>query len=276
MIKLKILVASHKPDKIYQDDIYSPIHVGRSISSYKEEMSIFIGDDTGDNISEKNKSYCELTAVYWAWKNLKDAEYVGLAHYRRYFETKFTSGNIDKVFENCDVILAKPILCDKFLEHKLSKVLCLEDYTIFLSIIKKLYPEYEQTVIDYLYGYYDIPFNMFVMRRTAFENYSCFVFSILKKCEETMKPLSYTCSSRRLGYIAEFLLPIYCMHNQLRIHYENIVSMIGKRAGRSFGFKQKIKIALLRIIYDKHKPKTIEQMFDSAVIGGMKNDYIFL
>ena len=40
-------------------------------------------DNTGENISEKNSMYCELTAQYWAWKNL-NADYYGFFHYRRY------------------------------------------------------------------------------------------------------------------------------------------------------------------------------------------------
>ena len=81
--KIIILVASHKPDKVYQDNVYIPIHVGRAISKYQEEMAWMIGDDTGDNISKKNPNYCELTAQYWAWKHLKDIECIGLCHYRR-------------------------------------------------------------------------------------------------------------------------------------------------------------------------------------------------
>ena len=91
MSKIKILVACHKPCDVISNDVYMPIHVGRAVSKYKDEMAHMTGDDTGDNISEKNPYYSELTALYWAWKNLRDVEYIGLCHYRRLFGVDFTS-----------------------------------------------------------------------------------------------------------------------------------------------------------------------------------------
>lgn len=272
MNKIKILVASHKPDKVYRDDVYTPIHVGRAISKYKEEMADMIGDDTGDNISAKNGTYCELTATYWAWKNLKDVEYVGLAHYRRYFETKFTNVNIDKIFESCDVVIAQPYLHDRYNEMKMARTLVMEDEVIFLKVFKKLYPEYEQTLIDYLYGFKDYPYNMFVMKRKTFDEYCTFLFAILAECEKLMKPMSYTSSNRRLGYIAEYLLPIFCLHHHLRIRTEPVVSFLGDKGDRSKNVKQEIKIELLKKIYDKHKPICIEDMCMQSVLVGLKND----
>lgn len=272
MNKIKILVASHKPDKVYRDDVYTPIHVGRAISKYKEEMADMIGDDTGDNISAKNGTYCELTAAYWAWKNLKDVEYIGLAHYRRYFETKFTNENIDKIFENCDVVIAQPYLHDRYNEMKMARTLVMEDEVIFLKVFKKLCPEYEQTLIDYLYGFKDYPYNMFVMKRKTFDEYCTFLFAILTECEKLMKPLSYTNSNRRLGYIAEYLLPIFCLHHHLRIRTEPVVSFLGDKGDGSRNVKQEIKIELLKKIYDKHKPACIEDMCMQSVLVGLKKD----
>ncbi|MBQ7883295.1 MAG: DUF4422 domain-containing protein [Phascolarctobacterium sp.] len=77
---IKILVATHKKYWMPEDEVYLPLHVGRD---GKEDLG-YMGDNTGDNISDKNASYCELTGLYWAWKNL-DCEYIGLCHYRRYF-----------------------------------------------------------------------------------------------------------------------------------------------------------------------------------------------
>ena len=80
-MNIKILVATHKTYWMPEDEIYLPIQVGCAINS--NDLG-YARDDSGDNISSKNKNYCELTGLYWAWKNL-DADYIGLAHYRRHF-----------------------------------------------------------------------------------------------------------------------------------------------------------------------------------------------
>jgi hypothetical protein len=83
MERIKIIVCCHKKDVHAASDVYMPLHVGKATSD--KELGI-ASDNTGDNISHKNGSYCELTGMYWAWKNLKDADYIGLSHYRRYFD----------------------------------------------------------------------------------------------------------------------------------------------------------------------------------------------
>lgn len=99
MDKIKILVAQHKEAKVYANDVYIPIQVGKALSQIDLGIQ---GDNTGDNISDLNPFYCELTAQYWAWKNLSDVEYIGLCHYRRYFHKEFTAFNIDEEMKNYD------------------------------------------------------------------------------------------------------------------------------------------------------------------------------
>ena len=79
-MSIKVVVATHVPCEMPTDKLYLPVHVGAELHP---ELP-FVGDNTGDNISEKNNTFCELTGLYWAWKNLPD-DYVGLVHYRRYF-----------------------------------------------------------------------------------------------------------------------------------------------------------------------------------------------
>ena len=77
---MQIYSCYHKPYTQVNSEIIEPIHVGKALSS--QDLG-FSGDNTEDNISEKNPHFCELTATYWIWKNIK-TDIVGLFHYRRF------------------------------------------------------------------------------------------------------------------------------------------------------------------------------------------------
>lgn len=93
-VNCKILVCMHKECDIPEGSIYLPIHVGKASSN----IDLGIQSDcennsvSCDNISLLNPVYCEMTAMYWAWKNIRnlypDIQYVGLCHYRRYFSAE--------------------------------------------------------------------------------------------------------------------------------------------------------------------------------------------
>ena len=76
----RIYVMTHKKIAVIPDPAYVPLHVGRAGSG---ELG-YIGDHTGEHISEKNPRYCELTGLYWLWKNVR-CDIIGICHYRRYF-----------------------------------------------------------------------------------------------------------------------------------------------------------------------------------------------
>lgn len=78
------IFVSHRIDldaEQIDNPLYVPVRCG-AIYDGRRNVSM-LGDDTGDNISEKRLSFCEFTVQYWAWKNV-DADYYGLCHYRRY------------------------------------------------------------------------------------------------------------------------------------------------------------------------------------------------
>ena len=91
---IKIIIATHKKYRMPEDSMYLPLHVG---AEGKKDIG-YTKDNTGDNISLKNPSFCELTGMYWAWKNLS-ADYVGLAHYRRHFGKKKGTDLFDGVLK---------------------------------------------------------------------------------------------------------------------------------------------------------------------------------
>ena len=111
-----ILIAAHKPFDPPALEGYLPVQVGAALA--QKDLG-FQRDDEGENISVKNPQYCELTAQYWAWKNLTEPRVMGLVHYRRYFVKDMyapdvksqilTAAEADALLEKYDIVLPKPV-----------------------------------------------------------------------------------------------------------------------------------------------------------------------
>lgn len=267
-------MACHKPADIYVDDVYTPIHVGRAISCYKDEMADMIGDDTGDNISEKNPYYCEMTAQYWAWKNYHDSEYIGFCHYSRYFYEQITNDNIDDFFsDGTDVVFAGPCYRRYNRWNCLKTYVCSEDLAIMQKVVQKHYPEYYKTLSQYGFDYIDYPLNMFICRRELFEEYAKWIFSILFECEKYVKLSSYSRARRLYGYLAEFLMPVFFIHRGYMIkplHYHRLDS--GTCGGGLRPQEKLIRYVLRNFIL--FRDKTNEIGIDYCVEAGLSNDKI--
>ncbi len=220
--RIKILVACHKADpNIRQDDIYMPIQVGKALHP---ELDLgFQCDNTGDNISEKNGSYCELTALYWAWKNLKDVDYIGLCHYRRYF--KMTNAELSEAMNSRDILLAKPLTLSTSVYNELVYWTCLEDATVFIDSILSLFPEYKEDVISYYFMENKFSqCNMMLMSKEKFYEYCNFIFPIIQLTESRIKISGYKRQRRVFGYLAETALGLWLKHNKLKNRKINIIT----------------------------------------------------
>ena len=213
------------------DDVYLPIHVGRA---GKQDIG-YIGDDTGENISEKNPNYCELTGLYWAWKNL-DADYIGLCHYRRYF-TRRNHRNCAKKKEAiltykefASILKEVPIIVPDKRRYYIETVRShynhshyAKDLDMTEMIINELYPEYNEIFRKVMNRTWAHMFNMFVMRRDYFEAYCQWMFSILDKLEQRTDISSYNAVEARIyGYISEMLLDVWLEKNALKYREQNV------------------------------------------------------
>ena len=215
--KISIYVATHKPGPVRNDDVYTPIHVGRAKSKFKGEMADMIGDDTGDNISEKNSSYSEMTAHYWIWKNVQNVEYVGLCHYRRLFGIDVTSENIDQLMRGYDVMMVDPAFQLDSVYSCFVKFIGGENMAITAQVVKKLCPEYFDTLISLGNELKFHPFNMFICKKEIHSRYSEWMFPILMECEKYIQPSPYSNANRVIGYIAEMITQLFFIHNGLKI-----------------------------------------------------------
>lgn len=274
--KVTILVACHKPDKVYMNEVYSPIHVGRAISKCTKDMADMIGDDTGDNISEKNPSFCELTAQYWAWKNIHEVDYVGLCHYRRYFQKEITENNIDSILgDKYDVVLGPELFSKINIGERLIKATCLEDVYLFVQCLRKVSPEYYETFMAVLSGNIVSPFNMFVMKKELFDKFAEWQFDILFEMEKHAKPSGYTRMRRVYGYVSEMMLTVYVRQHHLRVKQIPIVNMLGEESKVILNYNHDcwFKKILYKLIYLRGN---FSFQDEKAIQIGLRNDGIFL
>lgn len=289
MPKIKILVATQQNEILCDNnEIYLPIHVGKALSNI--ELGI-IGDNTGENISTKNPYYCELTAIYWGWKNLKDVDYIGLCHYRRYFNfnshpflmieeenvtyedflnnIKYTK--LDENIFDYDVVLptSRPFSDNVMKEHIMN--LDFIDMAVLEKIILRLYPDYRESIKYVFYKKQDVPQrNMFIMKKDIFDEYCNFLFSILFEVEKYVKLSPYTHYKRIFGFMGELLLPLFCFHNKLRIKRKRILFItkdIQKPKKNKFSIIISNTLCKIRFILNTMSLKTIlfSDFFDPLI-----------
>lgn len=216
-MKIKILVAAHKQFPMPDAEGYMPILVGAA-KNYKPEIE-YQRDDEGENISSKNPNYNELTAVYWAWKNLKDVDAVGLVHYRRFFfdskpyslKNVTSIKKVNQLLQKYDVILPKKR--NYYIETNYSHYIHAhhkEPLDRTREVIAKEYPQYLSSFDKVMRKREAHMFNMFVMRKDAFNSYCCFMFSILSRVENQIDISEYSVQEARVfGYISELLMDVW-------------------------------------------------------------------
>lgn len=204
-------------------DMYIPLHVGAQGKTNPDGTPLDLGfrkDNTGDNISEKNPYYCELTGLYYAWKNI-DADYLGLVHYRRYFAGKTkskdpflriaTKQELEKIFETCRIVVPKKrnyyieTLYSHYAHTHYAKHL-----DIVRGILSKQYPEYVPSfdrVMKQTSGYM---FNMMVMERPLLNAYCEWLFTILSALEKEVDTEGLSAfQSRFYGRVSEIIWNVW-------------------------------------------------------------------
>lgn len=233
-MNIKIMVATHKPYWMPEDSVYFPVHVGRE---GKNDIG-YQGDNTGENISGKNSHYCELTALYWAWKNL-DADFIGLVHYRRYFTRKEVR-NIEKKRDQIligreweNILQKSPVVVAKkrryYIESNKShylhahKAAGLEELE---RIIHEQYPDYVPAMEKVMNRTWAHMFNMFVMDKKNYDSYCAWMFAILEQIEKNVDITGFSAyESRIYGFVSELMLDIWLEKNQIPYHEQNVSFM---------------------------------------------------
>lgn len=216
----KIFIMSHKNYDFPSIPGYYTVLLG----AYKNNISTNFDyyDNIGDNISDKNPNFCELTGIYWVWKNV-DAHYVGICHYRRYFSLARFSNNskyflsIDKaeqILSTKDIILPKGYYCEKKMLQCIDRAPNLNDMKEVEKAIKLIYPDYLDSYNKFMMQNEMFLYNMLVIRKELYNNYCKWLFDILFYIEKNYD-ISHEDAyrSRLFGFLSERLLYVWIDKN---------------------------------------------------------------
>lgn len=229
MPDIKLFVCCHQQASVPKHPLLVPMQVGTALSDSR--FPDFLHDDSGDNISEKNRSYCELTAQYWAWKNI-EAEHYGFFHYRRYLypntnakrpyriEKEPTVSGLDRLgFEDFENLIRKydiiaPLGENMYVpvrEHYANAPFHrLKDLELAEQTVRERHPEMSGAMEAYLNGTVCYFGNIYIMRRDIFREYCEWLFPILEEFDSRADTSGYSPQERRVdGYLAERLFGVY-------------------------------------------------------------------
>lgn len=224
---IKIMVVTHKEAPMPKDqELYVPTLVGPNKDNLNFDS--YFRDDSGDNIAEKNLNFCELTALYWAWKNL-EADYVGLVHYRRLLmdptdsSVEINQEQLDKMITNgVEVILPKKRnyyieTTYSHYEHNHN----INDLLEVKKILEEKYPNYISAFDNVMNKRKSHRFNMLIMKKNRFDAYSKWLFDILFELEKRVDISDYDSYQARIfGFISERLLDVWIEAND--VAYEEV------------------------------------------------------
>lgn len=226
-----IYIATHKKFNVPNLNGYCALQVG---AEGKEKYG-YLRDNIGNHISGKNANYCELTGLYWIWKNTDDS-YKGLVHYRRYFGRNNLSNKISDIYSyeyllNClksvDIVLP---YVEYFKQNAKEEILlhcCTEEiFDKLRQIIETKYPDYIETYDRYFNENKASLFNMLFCKREIFDAYCEWLFSILFVLEKQVDLAKLNTYQQRLyGFLSERLLNVWVIKNKLVVKHLPVIHM---------------------------------------------------
>lgn len=189
-----------------------------------EIENVDLRDSVGDSISEKNSNFCELTALYWIWKNDTSAS-VGLEHYRRFFCRRtlriacpLSVSSIEKKLRKADILLPDKVNLRQSIYEHYKKNHVIADLECCREIIMEKFPEYLASFDAVMRKRRAYMYNMFVMRRELLNSYASWLFDILFEAEQRIELGGRDHYQERVfGFLSERLFQVWIFHHHLRV-----------------------------------------------------------
>lgn len=229
-MSMTIYTMTHKPFTPPPDRLYQPLQVGSAL----HESLGYLSDNEGDNISERNPYYSELTGHYWVWKNDKHSDYVGCVHYRRYLVNEkqelYTEAELSELLKEYDLVTTKLLTLEYSYYDAFDDRHNAKDLDVLGEVIKELAPRYYENYVRLVHEKRTYFGNMFVMSKSLYDDYMEFLFPLLFEAQKRIDMTGYDGYQKRLfGFFSEFLLYVWTTTNGLKVK-EAMVGLISEKA----------------------------------------------
>ena len=226
----RIYTMTHKKFNPPDSTTYIPLHVGRASGT---DFG-YLGDDTGDNISDLNCFYGELTGVYWLWRNLESTDNIGICHYRRFFindkQELLEEADFEKILQDYDVISSKAIYIDEPYVEYYGRAHNIDDLVEEGEVIRELFPEDYPAFEAVMNGNKHYFGNLMVTSRELFDDYCNWLFTIFAELGNRIDVSTYDDYHKRVfGFLSEQLLLVWVTARRLKV-YESRIGITEEKA----------------------------------------------
>ena len=243
---MSVYLITHKPFEQPKEKGYKTMLVG----AYRGHTFGDVFDDEGDNISQKNANYCELTGVYWLWKNSKDP-YIGITHYRRRFTNRWANGSVISEKDILNILSKHDIILpyERTMHTNIDKHYCEEsgfqtDLDKVRAILQDKYPEYVPAWDEVMHGNTTYFWNMMICKKELYDKYCEWLFNVLFELEKDTNLEGYNDYQKRIyGFISERMVTVFARTNKLDVYEMGV-----ENPEEKYGFPKNILVRCKRVI----------------------------
>lgn len=240
-----IYVADHRDEKSLVQEPYRLLRVGCDERAIQDDR--ISCDSTGESIAFKNFAYCELTGLYWIWKNVQH-DITGLIHYRRSLASPesgeaLNRQEIEQALDAYDCLVPEPVpLACNVAEHYCSGHITY-DLLALMDVMEAQPERYRMAFAQVMSSRQIIPCNIMIARKRTFDAYCAWLFSVLLECEKRID--LYTgrddYQRRAFGFLAERLMMVWLLANDVNCGFRALrmidsASSFRELASRDYAF----------------------------------------
>ena len=270
---VRIFIMTHKDFKNVRTNPSYVITIDDK-SNLKNKYNLDIIDSIDGELFNKSRGYGEMSKLYFIFqlyrKGTISSKYIGLNHYKRYFEFGDDIPDLDNIFQKYDVILNELTELPLGIRKYYCKRHICKNIDEVIKIIKDIKPSYYKTALKTINEDKMYICNMFIMKKEDFFKYCEFIYDILFEFDRRN---NFTSDNDVLEYVKKLYDKPSLYYYQARMQ-----GFLAERIGNIFFRKyfKRIKTYKMDIIRENTSPIQIIIDQQQAIYEKILNIWLFL